>query len=308
MAHELLEVGHRRPVDGSRADDAARIRLSLLGGFRLEAVGRVRELPTGAQRLLAFLGIRGPTSRAAVAGTLWPAVAEDRALASLRTAVWRLRGMALDDDGLGLVTAHGDRLTLSAAVDVDLDALRGRAVRLLTAQPLLEDDLELDGPAGAELLPGWYDDWVLFERERLRQLWLHALEALSALLAERQRYAEALEAALAAVRSEPLRESANRAVLAVHLAEGNVVEALRHYELFRGLLRSELQVEPSERLMAMVSAWAPGGVIVRGCRAPSGAGAGAGAGAGTGRTVRQATSPGPAQATSHSSHRQLKYR
>jgi DNA-binding SARP family transcriptional activator len=255
--------------------------LSLLGGFRLEQAGIVRELPASAQRLLAFLGIRGPTSRAAVAGTLWPAVAEERALASLRTAIWRL-----NQCDPGLVTVLGDRLALSAAVEVDLQALRSHTVRLLRPELAHDHDLRLRSLLGADLLPGWYEDWVLFERERLRQLWLHALESLSGLLVERHRYAEALEAALEAVRSDPLRESANRAVISVHLAEDNVIEALRHYERFRRLLTAELQVEPSERLTAMVSPWVPA------ARTPA----------------DQAASPGPDQATSHSSQRQLKYR
>jgi DNA-binding SARP family transcriptional activator len=229
-----------------------RAKLSLLGGFRLEPAVTVRELPASAQRLLAFLAIRGPTSRAAVAGTLWPAAADGRALASLRTAIWRL-----NQCDQGLVTTVGDRLALSAAVDVDLHALRSGALRLLSTGPVRDGDLELSPLTCAELLPGWYEDWVLFERERLRQLWLHALESLSGLLVQRNRYAEALEAALEAVRSEPLRESANRAAIAVHLAEGNVVEALRHYQRFHQLIASELQVEPSERLAAMVAPWVP---------------------------------------------------
>jgi DNA-binding SARP family transcriptional activator len=282
--------------------------LSLLGGFRLQREGAVRELPAGAQRLLAFLGIRGPTSRAAVAGTLWPDVAEGHALASLRTAIWRL-----NQADPGLVTTAGDRMALSAAVDVDLRVLRGRTLRLLSPGPVRDGDLELSPLICAELLPGWYEDWVLFERERLRQLSLHALESLSALLVSRHRYAEALEAALEAVRSEPLRESANRAVIAVHLAEGNVVEALRHYERFHRLIASELQVEPSARLAAMVAPWVPAAR-----RAPD-AGIGrpvAEPGRGSGCAARgavrprpvQAASPGPAQATSHPSQRQLRYR
>jgi len=229
-----------------------RVLLSLLGGFRLEDGGAVRDLPARMQGVLAFLAVRGPISRTAVAGTLWPAVAEERALASLRTAIWRL-----GQRDPGLATVVGDCLALSARVGVDVQVLRSHALRLLTPGPVRDADLRLPPLINAELLPGWYEDWVLSERERLRQLCLHALEALSELLILRNRYAEALEAALEAVRSEPLRESANRAVVAVHLAEGNVVEALRHYEQFRSLLALELHVEPSERLMAMVSVSVP---------------------------------------------------
>jgi len=105
---------------------------------------------------------------------------------------------------------------------------------------------------GGELLPGWYEDWVLFERERLRQIRLYALEKLAGHLAAHRQYARALEAALQCVHLEPLRESAHRAVLTVHLAEHNIAEALRHYEFFRQLLHDEMGIEPSPQLREML--------------------------------------------------------
>jgi DNA-binding SARP family transcriptional activator len=71
-----------------------------------------------------------------------------------------------------------------------------------------------------ELLPDWYDDWVALERERFRELRIHAFEALSARLISAERFGEAMDIALAAVRCEPLRESTHRAVISVHLARG----------------------------------------------------------------------------------------
>ena len=72
-----------------------------------------------------------------------------------------------------------------------------------------------------ELLPHWYDDWVVIERERFRQLRLHALDALCESLAAAGRYAAAVEAGRASVAAEPLRESAHRLLIQAHLAEGN---------------------------------------------------------------------------------------
>ena len=71
-------------------------------------------------------------------------------------------------------------------------------------------------------------------------------------LADEGRYADALQAAIESVRLEPLRESAHRAIIAIHLAEGNVAEALRHYRLFQQLLVAELGIEPSPRLAGML--------------------------------------------------------
>jgi len=75
-----------------------------------------------------------------------------------------------------------------------------------------------------ELLPGWYDDWVIVGRERLRQRLLHAVETLSRELVRGGRCAQAVEAALVVVNAEPFRESAHRVLIEAHLAEGNWVE------------------------------------------------------------------------------------
>jgi len=66
------------------------------------------------------------------------------------------------------------------------------------------------------------------------------------------RYADAIEVGLAALRNEPLRESAHRALISVHLAEGNPSEALRQYRQFRELLRAELGLEPSPLIKELV--------------------------------------------------------
>jgi len=96
-----------------------------------------------------------------------------------------------------------------------------------------------------DLLPGWYEDWVLVDRDRIRNLKLHALEALSAQFARAGNGPAALDAALAALAIDPLRESAHRAVISLHVTEGNLVEARRQLTRLRGILHTELGVEPS---------------------------------------------------------------
>ena len=113
--------------------------------------------------------------------------------------------------------------------------------------------LDLDeGELAGDLLPDWYDDWVLIERERLRQLRLHALESLAIRRLDAGRYGEAAVAALAAVSIEPLRESAQRVLIRIHLAEGNVGEAVRQYRLYRNLLSDEMGLYPSEQIETLL--------------------------------------------------------
>jgi DNA-binding SARP family transcriptional activator len=200
----------------------------------------------GPQRILAFLAIKGPAPRSVIMGTLWPEVSEPHARGSLRTAMWRLhRGVPC------LLQPAGGVLGLHPDVLVDIRAVTESARVVMKDASHMTADLALLC-AQEELLPGWYDDWVISERERLRQLGLHALDALAGRLVDQGRFADALEAAMESARVEPLRESASRMIIAVHLAEGNPAEALHHYQFFRDLLRAELGVEPSAQLTAML--------------------------------------------------------
>ena len=67
-----------------------------------------------------------------------------------------------------------------------------------------------------------------------------------------KQYLRALEAGLAAIAIEPVRESAHRTVIEVYIAEGNAGCALRHYHRYRGLIRRELGVGPSREMVQLV--------------------------------------------------------
>lgn len=231
--------------------DTHRVRLHLLGGFACTTAGRDVELPIGAQQLLAFLALHGPSTRCAVAGSLWPEVTDAHALASLRTRVWRLRKTVP-----GAVDTHGQLVTLGTGTWVDSQAQERLAASLLhhtlRDSPLLCTDLPL--LRSGELLPGWYDDWVSIARERLRQLRLQALEVAVELLLDQQETDVALDLALQAVQAEPLRESAHAALIRVHLATGNAAEARRQFGVCSALLERELGLAPSARLTRVLLA------------------------------------------------------
>jgi DNA-binding SARP family transcriptional activator len=246
----LLEINLRDGI-GIEAPTGPRLRsrpepaisLSLLGGFEL----CVNELPvdviSGSQRLLAFLALQErPVLRSYIAGNLWLEKSEDRAAANLRAALWRVRRPGLD-----LLVASGNQVALSPQVSVDVREALEATRRLL--DPAIEPDGLL--PAfllSGDILPDWYEDWVAVERERLRQLRLHALEAVCVKLTRAGRMAEAVDVGLAAVAAEPLRESSHRVLIQAHVAEGNWAEAVRQYEIYRTTLWSELGVSPSAQL------------------------------------------------------------
>ncbi|MGR6964514.1 AfsR/SARP family transcriptional regulator [Geodermatophilus sp. URMC 61] len=228
------------------------VRIGLLDGFTLvtdpmRPAGR-DVVPRAVQRLVAHVCLTGRPGRAAVAGLLWGDVPEDQAQASLRSALWRLRRVAP-----GLLDTTGGALAVGRGVGVDVHDLAAWALR--TRDPRTDlDDLDLP-PADllGDLLPGWHDDWVLVERERLRQLRLYALETLAARLAAAGRPGDAVAAAHVAVRGEPLRESAYRLLVRVYLAEGDVTAAVHAYRQFRTRLRDELGIDPTDRLTRLVA-------------------------------------------------------
>jgi DNA-binding SARP family transcriptional activator len=214
--------------------------LAMLGGFQLTVDGEQVLLARSAERLLALVALEGrPRIRLYFASRLWPDGTEERSGANLRSALWRLRRA-----GLPLIRADAGRLSLHEQVEVDVTRLHGQAERLVGGGDCRPGDLDA-GPLFHDLLPDWYDDWVLIEQERVRHMRLRALEALSGRLARAGRFAEAADAALASVWIEPLRESGHRALIAVHLAEGNRGEAVRQYERMRRLLRDEIGIEPA---------------------------------------------------------------
>lgn len=217
-----------------------RYRVELFGAFEVTRHGESVHVPADTQRLVAFLALHeGPLPRPYVAGNLWSDCDETRALANLRSTLWRLK-RHVDD----LVAVGTQSVALSADVDADVRDVHRRAQRLW--------DVGVDGladldhrPFAREFLPGWYDEWVVVERERFRQLCLHCLESIAEALAERRMFGAAIQTLLTSISLDPLRESPQRQLVAIHLAEGNRSEALRQYHEFSQTLQRELGLEPS---------------------------------------------------------------
>ncbi|HET9080135.1 MAG TPA: BTAD domain-containing putative transcriptional regulator [Trebonia sp.] len=206
-----------------------------------------RDVPEGSKHLLAFVALRRRrVERRQAAGALWPAGDEERAAGNLRSALWRLRRAGID-----VLVVDKWSLVLGTDVRVDLHALEEWATRLIDGSAAAQD-LTIPGSASdaLNLLPGFYDDWVLIERERIRQRVLHALEALSERLSAAGKFADAIESAMLATSAEPLRESAHRSLIKAHVAEGNLTEARRAYLAYQALIHRELGVLPSKNFRA----------------------------------------------------------
>jgi SARP family transcriptional regulator, regulator of embCAB operon len=216
--------------------------LSLLGGFCLACETTELALPRGSERLIALLAI-GPQARqrSSVAGVFWPDSDERHAQASLRSALARINGT-----GFTLIDATSSALHLVHDLDIDIVHARSLARRILEGTHELSDlSVTSVTTLSLELLPDWYDEWVVHEAEDWRQLRLHALESLAGLFTDSGRYPEAIAAAVTAVKGDPLRESARMALVRAHSAENNQSEAIREFQRYRQLLDSQLGLEPS---------------------------------------------------------------
>jgi DNA-binding SARP family transcriptional activator len=241
------------------------VQLYLLGDWFLTvASGRddqarrsTAELPSGPQHLIAYLALHGRSARSLAAATLWPDLTDQVAAARLRAVLWRLRHRHADLPPL--LEISDASLCLAEGVVVDVHSFVAAAGRLIRCTGEPDEDTAATVLGSAELLPGWYDDWVLAARERLQHLRLGALDALAGIRRAQQRRHEALQAAFAATGIEPLHESAHRAIAMTHLDNGDIVEAVEHYQRFLAMLDAELGLPPSDQFTNLIQPYLNGG-------------------------------------------------
>jgi DNA-binding SARP family transcriptional activator len=227
--------------------------LELFDSWRLSRTGAVHEMRTREQRLVALLALHGNRRRSYLAGILWPDSTEARAGANLRATTCRI-----DQIAPGLVSHDRHDVALSTSLRVDVRSFIDYVWRLSGTRQsdgLSGDDVTTYLPLllHGDLLPGWYDDWVIYERARLQQLRVQALELTAGLMLRQGDIAAALVAASAAVAIEPLRESAQRMLIRVHIHDGNYYAALRDYDDFHSRMLRELGIAPSDQMRALIN-------------------------------------------------------
>jgi DNA-binding SARP family transcriptional activator len=235
---------HDPAATGPAPPDECQLRL--LGRFDLTGVP-ASALGKAAQRLLALLAVHaGALARWQAAQLLYPQATDAHATSNLRAVLWRLQRCCPT-----LLTVTQTEVRLAAGVRVDYWAAVPVASRLLDRTAAFD----AAGLAGAlradlreDLLPGWPELWLVPERERFHQLRLHALEALCTRLTRAGWHGAAVDAGLAVVSADPLRESARGALIDAYLAEGNACEAVRQYDAFCVLLHAELGLQPTSAL------------------------------------------------------------
>jgi DNA-binding SARP family transcriptional activator len=222
--------------------------LSLFQSWNLCRDSRIVHVAARQQRLITALALHGPRPRSYLVGLLWPENSESRAMESLRVSVHLVSKQVP-----GLLVNGGAVLSLSDLVAVDLHRVRAQIREL--------GQLGLNGNAAsflnllrdAELLPGWYDDWVLSEQARLRQERLHAFQIIARESLARCDYEVALEASEAALELEPLYESAVGLLIQAERQQGNNASALQAFEKYQVKLKEDVGIAPSEAIRRLIS-------------------------------------------------------
>ncbi len=235
--------------------EAAPIALEILAG-RVRVDGTLARLSGREFELLtAIAQRREPATRSRLAGMLWPDLDEFAARNALSVCLHRLRAHLGREDAIER-DADGYRLHVDAFVDVW--EIERAAAALPTRERLRESER-------AALRRAWerlreernasLDRWEWFESiaRRMNELRTAIAHRLADDALEGGDPDAALAYAVDVIAYDPCDEPLREIAIRAHLANGDRAAALRSYRQYRDVLRSELQVEPSATLAALVA-------------------------------------------------------
>ena len=198
-----------------------------------------------AQSLFAYLVLNAGTShrREKLAGMLWPDSLEETARDNLRHALWRIRKALESGASTRFLLADDLTIGFRALSDYWLDAAAlEKVAENVSADELMTVLSNFQG----ELLPGFYDDWVVLEREHLYSIFEHHMARLMSLLRDEKRWLDILDWAERWIKLGQKPEPAYRALMSAHAAKGDMSKVAASYERCVKSLR-EFGMEPSEQ-------------------------------------------------------------
>ena len=240
------------------------LHIHLLGDFLLVADERpvaTIEMPR-LQSLLAYLLLHraAPQSRAHLAFLLWPDSTEKQAHTNLRKALYLLRQTFSQADSflhIGRQSLSWQPGTQQTAWTLDVQdferaiAQAEQAEHLQNPTALRQALVQAVDLYRGDLLPSCYDEWILPERDRLRQAFFKALERLIVLLEEERDDEAAISAALRLLRHDLLHEETYRHLMRLYAVRGDRASALRTFHTCATILERELGTAPSEATREM---------------------------------------------------------
>ena len=225
------------------------LQVYLFGTLSLERNGETLSLPdsSDARHLFSFLLLNKEKkhSRATLLGIFWSEASESRARKALSQAIWHIRRRFPD-----LIEVDHETIAISSRTSIwsDIENFKELAGNSANSHQDLKQAIQL---YQGDLLEGIYEEWVLLEREHLRELYLQALERLIQFEKTEANYQYALELTLKLIENDSLRESAHREVMRLYYLLERPKAALRQYETCRQLLEDELGLEPESETTAL---------------------------------------------------------
>jgi ABC-type oligopeptide transport system substrate-binding subunit/DNA-binding SARP family transcriptional activator len=221
------------------------LQVRLLGQYEIHLGDQAVFMPSrSAQSLLAYLLLTPNTShrRERLAGLFWPDASESNARSNLRHALWRVR-KALGSGATERIICDDLAIKYAPLTDDQIDVLSFRACPEVNASrdELLNALLVYDG----DLLPGFYENWVVLERERLQAEFERKLARLLDLLLAESNWNEALEWGERWIAFGGIPEPAYRALMLAHAGLGNLSAAISQYQRCVEALEKELGIGPS---------------------------------------------------------------
>ena len=224
------------------------LQIRLLGQFALSLDGIAVDLPArAAQGLLAWLALNAPRrqARERLADLLWPDADATSARQGLRNALWKLRA------AIGESYVTSDKFTIGLTEDSPWAC---DAVALLNTDETKASDAELaralDAYAG-ELLPGFYEDWVATERERLATAFERKVASLVARHEAAGRWSEARDWSEKWLVRAGTAEPAYRTLMRAHAALGDRAGMGAAYRRCIAALDEDLGLPPSEATVSL---------------------------------------------------------
>ena len=236
------------------------IRIFLFGKFEIERDGHlIPKLESRkAEELLAYLLLNSdqPQSRERLADLLWGETSKDQANNYLRKALWQLQSTLdhLELGERGLLLVEGEWLQINPHVEhwLDIAVLEDAFKRTqgILGRDLEELQIEMLRRAveiyRGDLLDGWYQDWCLYERERLQHIYLSMLDKLMDYCEARGAYEDGLMFGDRILHYDRARERTHRRLMRLYYLAGDRTSALRQYRRCVTVLQEELDVEPAE--------------------------------------------------------------
>ncbi|HSJ87306.1 MAG TPA: BTAD domain-containing putative transcriptional regulator [Anaerolineales bacterium] len=227
------------------------LEVRLLGTFSILQDGSpVMISSRPAQSLFGYLILTAGIKhrREKLAGIFWPEATEEKARAYLRHELWRIRKALGSVSNCDYIIADDIHISLNFSAQYWLDA---NQLAELNEQPSVDELKSALSICHGELLPGFYDEWIVMEREHLHAIYEHNIAKLLDLLEKENRWQEILDWAERWLSLEPASEAAYRYLMVAYHALGEASKVISTYERCVLALRT-IDLEPSEATKSLV--------------------------------------------------------